>query len=205
MNLSFTTFLLASFPASSVAKATGVTDENFHAEFFTWANQHFKTYKSEEETRLRLEIWKNNDGMCKNETMEYLCGIVSDGQKSFMPKLFVVLCISYDCRPYFRETFFFFTLFVAPAFIQAHNSKIPSPSYLLGHNHFSDLTVDEYQELNKLGNYSPGLMTPFRSRSSESLGSATKLRKKRRLQDVPDSLDWVEKGAIVPVKNQGEK
>jgi cathepsin L/xylem cysteine proteinase len=90
-------------------------------------------------------------------------------------------------------------------FIEAHNSKQPAPSYTLGHNQFSDLTLDEYQEFNKLGSYSPGLMTPFRARSDEPVATATKLRKNRRLHDVPDSVDWVEKGAIVPVKNQGER
>jgi hypothetical protein len=92
-----------------------------------------------------------------------------------------------------------------PAFIEAHNSQQPPASYTLGHNHFSDLTLDEYQEFNKLGGYSPGLMTPVRSRSNESVMTATKLRKNRQLQNVPDSVDWVEKGAIVPVKNQGER
>ena len=89
------------------------------------------------------------------------------------------------------------------AFIEAHNSKKPPSSYELGHNHFSDLTLDEYQELNKLGSYSPGIVTPFRSRSNDGVATSTKLRKNRRLQDIPDSIDWVEKGAIVPVKNQG--
>lgn len=56
-----------------------------------------------------------------------------------------------------------------------------------------------------MGSYSPGLMTPFRARSDEPVATATKLRKNRRLHDVPDSVDWVEKGAIVPVKNQGER
>lgn len=90
------------------------------------------------------------------------------------------------------------------AFIEAHNSKQPPPSYTLGHNHFSDMTLDEYQEYNKLGHYSPGRMTPSRVRSFESVATATKLRKSRRMSDVPDSVDWVDRGAIVPVKNQGE-
>ncbi|VEU41147.1 unnamed protein product [Pseudo-nitzschia multistriata] len=46
-------------------------------------------------------------------------------------------------------------------------------------------------------------MTPPRLRSFESTTAATKLRKGRRLQDIPDSVDWVEKGAVPPVKNQG--
>ena len=90
------------------------------------------------------------------------------------------------------------------AFIEAHNSKQPPPSYTLGHNHFSDMTLDEYQEYNKLGDYSPVRMTPSRMRSFDSVATATKLRKSRRMADVPDSVDWVEKGAIAPVKNQGE-
>ena len=89
------------------------------------------------------------------------------------------------------------------AFIEAHNSQKPAPSFVLGHNHFSDLTLDEYQEFNKLGSYSPGLMTPTRSRSNDSVMIASTLRRKRRLTDLPDAVDWVENGAIVPVKNQG--
>jgi len=73
----------------------------------------------------------------------------------------------------------------------------------LGHNHFSDLTVDEYQELNKLGHYSPGLVVAARPKSYADDVIATKLRRDRRLHDVPDSTDWVDQGAVVPVKNQG--
>lgn len=88
-------------------------------------------------------------------------------------------------------------------FIEDHNSQQPPSSYSLGHNHFSDLTVDEYQELNKLGHYSPGLVVAARPKSYADDVIATKLRRDRRLHDVPDSTDWVDQGAVVPVKNQG--
>jgi len=149
MNLSLKIFLFACVGGSSSIQANAI-EESEHPEFFAWAKQHSKTYQSDDETMMRLEIWKKND-----------------------------------------------------EFIQAHNSQEPPSSYTLGHNHFSDLTLDEYQEYNKLGSYSPGMMTPSRPRSYESVATVSKLRKNRRMSDVPDSLDWVEKGAIVPVKNQG--
>mmetsp|Transcript_30331 Transcript_30331/g.65082 ORF Transcript_30331/g.65082 Transcript_30331/m.65082 type:complete len:194 (-) Transcript_30331:9-590(-) len=136
--------------ASSPSIHADVAEERLHTEFFAWSKQHSKTYQTEEETKLRLGIWKENN-----------------------------------------------------AFIEAHNSQKPAPSFVLGHNHFSDLTLDEYQEFNKLGSYSPGLMTPTRSRSNDSVMIASTLRRKRRLTDLPDAVDWVENGAIVPVKNQG--
>jgi C1A family cysteine protease len=84
-------------------------------------------------------------------------------------------------------------------FIQAHNSQEPRPSFTLGHNHFSDLTFDEYRQRNKLGPYSPGIL----AQRDHSAG-ATPVKVARRLQgDIPDEIDWNQKGAIVPVKNQG--
>jgi len=149
MKLSLKTFIFGCFAGTTSIRADFV-DESVHPEFFAWAKEHSKTYESEDETMLRLKIWKEN-----NE------------------------------------------------FIESHNAKQPAPSYTLGHNHFSDLTLDEFQEYNKLGDYSPGMMAPFRQRSYESGLTASKLRKSRRMEDIPDSIDWVEKGAIVPVKNQG--
>lgn len=85
----------------------------------------------------------------------------------------------------------------------------PRPSYQLGHNQFSDMTLEEYQAYNKLGKYSPGIVTPrsssVREAPSEDTTTSIKLRNRgrRQLQNLPESVDWVEKGAVVPVKNQG--
>jgi cathepsin L/xylem cysteine proteinase len=130
-------------------------EEYLQSQFYLWTQDHGKTYLSEQESQLRLGIWKDNH-----------------------------------------------------AFIEAHNSKIPPPSYTLGHNQFSDLTLEEYRAFNNLGRHSPGILSPRKSSFDDSTtkaATATKLRRKerRKLQDLPDSVDWVEKGAIVPVKNQG--
>ena len=84
----------------------------------------------------------------------------------------------------------------ATVFIEEHNNKVPRPSYQLGHNRFSDLTVEEYRLHNKLGSHSPGFLTPYRQRSPPVMDS-------RRLEDLPPEVDWVQAGAVVPIKNQG--
>jgi len=81
-------------------------------------------------------------------------------------------------------------------FIEQHNNKVPRPNYQLGHNRFSDLTVEEYRQMNKLGSHSPGLLTPYRQRTPPVMEA-------RRLEDLPAEVDWVRAGAVVPVKNQG--
>ena len=94
------------------------------------------------------------------------------------------------------------------AFIEAHNNQIPKPSYTLGHNQFSDLTVEEYRAWNKLGDSSPGVMmvtstTARPSSSSDEDDMTPSASIKRTLQDLPTEVDWVSAGAVVPVKNQG--
>ena len=72
--------------------------------------------------------------------------------------------------------------------------------------------------MNKLGPYSPGLMTPVvrQEQQQQQHHKEQEGRKQHRLRrsidmdsdtgtaaDIPAELDWVQQGAIVPVKNQG--
>mmetsp|Transcript_25836 Transcript_25836/g.31240 ORF Transcript_25836/g.31240 Transcript_25836/m.31240 type:complete len:362 (+) Transcript_25836:217-1302(+) len=84
------------------------------------------------------------------------------------------------------------------AYINEHNGRTPPPSFTLGHNHFSDLTEDEYQRYNFLG--------PYASPPSPSFPAATSRRLRSHLSgdDVPDAVNWVEKGAVTEVKDQGK-
>jgi C1A family cysteine protease len=80
-------------------------------------------------------------------------------------------------------------------FIEAHNHQEPAPSYTLGHNQFSDLTVEEYNDFNKLGEFSPGILMDRVPKPQPEMA--------RKLKDLPSEVDWVKGGAVVPVKNQG--
>jgi C1A family cysteine protease len=72
--------------------------------------------------------------------------------------------------------------------IQDHNAK--KLSYWLGHNQFSDLTIQQFcsMYLNKAPNYT-------QTNINFSLASSV-------VNDA--SLDWSTKGAVTPVKNQGQ-
>ena len=84
-------------------------------------------------------------------------------------------------------------------FIETHNQQ--HRSFQLGHNEFSDLTWDEFQERHKLGQHSPGLLSQARSRQDDA--ATAQLRRRRRMQERPEAVDWVDRGALPPVKNQG--
>jgi C1A family cysteine protease len=64
------------------------------------------------------------------------------------------------------------------------------------------LTVDEYRQWNKLGDYSPGILTGKTRRIPKEEKDTGVSATARLLQDLPPSVDWVQGGAIVPVKNQ---
>merc|ERR1711872_703736 len=73
----------------------------------------------------------------------------------------------------------------------AHNAA--GHNYQLGVNQFSDLTEAEFKA-QYLGGY----------KRSPKLDDGAKSVKKINIKDLPDSVDWREKGAISKVKNQGQ-
>ena len=105
-------------------------------------------------------------------------------------------------------------------YIQLHNSKIPPPSYQLGHNQFSDLTEEEYHQRNFLHKYNPGVISPTKNNiisqslrgeklpDFSSLGEDVAMVKRKldvgvNSDDLPESVNWVDEGAVTSVKNQG--
>lgn len=79
------------------------------------------------------------------------------------------------------------------------------------------MTHAEYKFFNKLGEHSPGIVAAPKSSSTssssssssddekEEVGSAATSRRQLtgEKDDPPDSVNWVEAGAVVDVKNQG--
>ncbi|KAK3431227.1 hypothetical protein EUGRSUZ_E02717 [Eucalyptus grandis] len=77
-------------------------------------------------------------------------------------------------------------------FIEDFDNKAANQSYKVGLNQFSDLTTEEF-----VPRY-----TGFRATSRSSNSSAATTFKYSTTQ-VPDSLNWVEKGVVGSIKNQG--
>lgn len=80
--------------------------------------------------------------------------------------------------------------------IEKHNQEYSSGlhTYRLGINPYADWTPEEFRGM-------LGTSNKFRSRDIESVGRFIGLPEHIK---VPESIDWREKGAVTPVKNQGQ-
>ena len=86
--------------------------------------------------------------------------------------------------------------------IQAHNNQEPRPSYLLGHNEFSDMTHDEFSAQYNLGRHSNAEFAKLAAQDRLSTNYKT-MDSRLLLQDRPDEVNWIALGGVTPVKNQG--
>lgn len=98
-------------------------------------------------------------------------------------------------------------------YIEQHNQKQdPVPSYTLGHNHFSDIPNSEFRKIHSLGQHAPDFKPLLEARSAkmQKLQQSSLLRGGQNGSDEESDLtklpthevNWVEGGAVTPVKNQ---
>ncbi len=78
-------------------------------------------------------------------------------------------------------------------YIETHNSE--NSSFKLGLNHFSHLTFNEFLDQTKIG----GARVPNLRRGAENPLHAAPVDS----SSLPTEVDWVSKGAVTPVKDQG--
>jgi hypothetical protein len=81
-------------------------------------------------------------------------------------------------------------------FVDAHNARaVGERGYRLGMNQFADLTNDEFRAAYL------GARLPARAGGGRAAGERYR---HDGVEALPENVDWREKGAVAPVKNQGQ-
>lgn len=84
------------------------------------------------------------------------------------------------------------------AYIIKRNKEVSS--FKLGHNIYSDLTLDEFHQRFNLGEY---YVSGIKEKIFGNEKNFDKATTRRVLDELPDYVNWVEEGAVVGVKDQG--
>ena len=91
------------------------------------------------------------------------------------------------------------------SFIENHNAQ--GKSWTLGHNDYSDLTNAEFREYFNLDEKNAGrrpdmLHEPDTMEFEDTMITAPKVR--RRAQNIPTHINWINEDVVTHVKNQGQ-
>jgi C1A family cysteine protease len=76
-----------------------------------------------------------------------------------------------------------------------HN-KAANNTFTMGINQFSDMTADEFKAFTGFSNKSNKFVTGLKGMTCSQFSSTGKT--------LPDAVDWISKGAVTPVKDQGQ-